>query len=241
MPEEINRVVTDHLSSLLFVPTAAALANLSREGVAQESALVVGDVMYDAALFYARQAAASVSPLARLGIEDRAYVLATVHRAENTDAPERLAAVFDGLARIAGGVPVVVPLHPRTRKALCELPAGTLAARSLRLIEPVGYLEMVVLEKHARLIVTDSGGVQKEAFFHGVPCVTLRGETEWVELVESGWNELVFPRSADDVYEGVRQALSRAIPSERPELYGRGEAAQKIADALSRRSPKYTA
>jgi UDP-GlcNAc3NAcA epimerase len=236
MPEEINRVVTDHLSSLLFAPTEAAIANLSREGIAGPRVLVVGDVMYDAALFYARLAALAESPLLQLGLEPHAYLLATIHRAENTDDPERLAAVFGGLARIAREVPVVVPLHPRTRKMLGVLSGADAATRELRLIEPVSYLSMVLLEKHARLIVTDSGGVQKEAFFHGVPCVTLRGETEWVELVQSGWNELVLPRSAEDVHDAVRRALARTAPIAQPEFYGKGKAAEEIAEALVSRS-----
>jgi UDP-GlcNAc3NAcA epimerase len=232
MPEEINRVVTDHLSRLLFAPTDAAVANLSREGIAGCSVLMVGDVMYDAALFYSRHAAKGESPALNLGIEPKAYVLATIHRAENTDDAERLAAVFGGLARLAAEMPVVVPLHPRTRKALSALPGGMVATQALSLIEPVGYLDMLLLEKNARLIVTDSGGVQKEAFFHGVPCVTLRGETEWVELVQSGWNELVFPVSAEHVHQGAHRALARAVPIERPQFYGRGRAAEEITDAL---------
>ena len=232
MPEEINRLVTDHLSSLLFAPTNAAVANLSREGIAGDSVLMVGDVMYDAALFYSHHSATGESPVLGLGIEPKAYVLATIHRAENTDDPERLAAVFGGLARLADEVPIVVPLHPRTKKALSGLPGGTVATQALRLIEPVGYLDMMLLEKNARLIVTDSGGVQKEAFFHGVPCITLRSETEWVELVQSGWNELVFPISAEHVHQGVRRALARAVPPERSQFYGRGKAAEEIADAL---------
>jgi UDP-GlcNAc3NAcA epimerase len=236
MPEEINRVVTDHLSCLLFAPTDAAVENLSREGIAGCRVLMVGDVMYDAALFYSRHAAKGESPALNLGIEPKAYVLATIHRAENTDDAGRLAAVFGGLARLAAEVPVVVPLHPRTRKALSALPGGMVATQALSLIEPVGYLDMLLLEKNARLIVTDSGGVQKEAFFHGVPCVTLRGETEWVELVQSGWNELVFPVSAEHVHQGAHRALARAVPIERPQFYGRGRAAEEIADALLNRT-----
>lgn len=236
MPEEINRVVTDHLSSLLFAPTDAAVANLSREGIAGRRVLKVGDVMYDAALFYSQHAAMGELSMLVLGNEPKAYVLATIHRAENTDDPERLAAVFGGLARLAAEVPVVVPLHPRTRKALSALGKETIAAQALSLIEPVGYLDMVLLEKNARLIVTDSGGVQKEAFFHGVPCVTLRGETEWVELVRSGWNELVFPSSAEHVYQAAHLALARAVPFERPQFYGRGRAAEEIVDALIART-----
>ena len=232
MPEEVNRVVTDHVSDLLFAPTETAVANLMREGIAASSVRMVGDVMYDAALFYGGQAEQRGAVSQSFGLEAQGYVLATIHRAENTDDPERLAAVFGGLSRLSADLPVIIPLHPRTRKALLNVPEGAGAARALNLVEPVGYLDMVLLEKNARLIVTDSGGVQKEAFFHGIPCVTLRSETEWVELVEAGWNTLVFPASAKAVHEGLRDALARTPPAERPEFYGRGRTAEEIVEEL---------
>jgi UDP-GlcNAc3NAcA epimerase len=232
MPEEINRVVTDQLSDLLFAPTRVAVENLNREGMASDRIRLVGDVMYDAALFYARQAETQSSALRMLGLTPGRYVLSTIHRAENTDDPQRLAAVFGGLTRLALDLPVVMPLHPRTRKALAVLSAGDETSKSLRLIEPVGYLDMTMLEKHARVIVTDSGGVQKEAFFHGVPCVTLRYETEWVELVQSGWNQLVPPWSEKEVYMGILGVLEKSVPSEKGQFYGDGCAAEAVVRAL---------
>jgi UDP-GlcNAc3NAcA epimerase len=232
MPEEINRVVTDQLSDLLFAPTRVAVENLNREGMASDRIRLVGDVIYDVALFYARQAETQSSALRMLGLTPGRYVLSTIHRAENTDDPQRLAAVFGGLTRLAVGLPVVMPLHPRTRKALAVLSAGDETSKSLRLIEPVGYLDMTMLEKHARVIVTDSGGVKKEAFFHGVPCVTLRYETEWVELVQSGWNQLVPPWSEKEVYMGILGVLEKSVPSEKGQFYGDGCAAEAVVRAL---------
>jgi len=187
MPEEINRILTDHISDLLFCPTETAVENLAREGITRGVHLV-GDVMYDAALQYLELAERKSPILEQLGLQPRSYALATIHRAENTDDPTRLAGILEGLRRVhSSGVPVVMPLHPRTRRALER---NHLSPDGIRILEPVSYLDMLVLEKHARVILTDSGGVQKEAFFFRVPCVTLRQETEWVETVETGWNAL---------------------------------------------------
>lgn len=234
MPEEINRVLTDHASDLLFAPTEAAVTNLRREGIPAERILLVGDVMYDAALYYGDRAGQRSRILVRLGLQPKGYVLATIHRAENTDDPARLAAIFGGLVGVAGQIRVVLPLHPRTGNALAEAHMLDTLPPRLQLIEPVGYLDMVMLEKHARLIVTDSGGVQKEAYFHSVPCVTLRTETEWVELVELGWNRLVAPTCPDAVAGSILAAL-QAAAAERPhpELYGHGRAAEAIVAALA--------
>jgi len=232
MPEETNRVVADHVSSLLFAPTETAVANLQREGVDRARVHMVGDVMYDASLHYAAKAESESRVLEGLGLPHGGYVLATIHRAENTDDPQRLTAIFQALRSVAEDIPVVLPLHPRTRKALAGA-TGLSADGGLRFIDPVGYLDMTMLERHARLVATDSGGVQKEAYFHGVPCVTLRTETEWVELVERGWNHLAAPESAAKVLQGLRAALERALPKERPELYGGGKAAGKIVQVLS--------
>jgi UDP-GlcNAc3NAcA epimerase len=231
MPEEINRVVTDHLADLLFAPTETAVANLRREGVAEAHIHRVGDVMYDAALHYGALATERSRILETLGLESKSYVLATVHRAENTDNGGRLQAIFEGLALGAPALPILIPLHPRTRVALlreglmARLPAG------FRLIEPVGFFDMVVLEQHARLIATDSGGVQKEAFFYRVPCVTLRTETEWTELVALGWNRLVPPESAELVAAGVQRALSTTEGRD-GSPYGEGDAAHRIVELL---------
>jgi len=230
MPEEINRVLTDHAADLLFAPTPMAVENLRREGLPEEQVRWVGDVMYDAALHFGQLAHRVSTVLRRLGLEPQNYILATVHRAENTDDPARLEAVFEGLALVARELPVVLPLHPRTRKALERHGWLERARERLRLIEPVGYLDMVELEKNARLIATDSGGVQKEAYFFGVPCVTLREETEWVELVEAGWNFLVPPRNARAVAHSIYTHLdARGRPVG---VYGDGRAAERIVSEL---------
>ncbi|MEM1115315.1 MAG: UDP-N-acetylglucosamine 2-epimerase (non-hydrolyzing) [Bacteroidota bacterium] len=231
MPEEVNRVLTDHASDLLFAPTEAAVENLQREGIPAERIRLVGDVMFDAALHFGQKADAESDVLDRLGVERGAYVLATVHRAENTDDPERLTAIFGGLAAVSEAVHVVLPLHPRTRKALEAAGRYKVVCEALDVIEPVGYLDMVMLERHARLIATDSGGVQKEAFFHRVPCVTLRDETEWVELVEAGWNTLCPPASPEAVAGAVQRGMGRP-PDSAPDLHGDGQAAWSILQGM---------
>ena len=231
MPEEVNRVLCDHASDLLFAPTQAAVENLRREGLPETAIHQVGDVMYDAALYYRGKAEVQSRIVDKLGLVPKGYILATVHRAENTDDPERLRAIFDGLASVTD-IPVVVPLHPRTRAALERNGLLEQAARSTHLLEPVGYLDMVMLEQNAALIATDSGGVQKEAFFYRVHCVTLREETEWVELVSLGWNEVVAPLSAEAVADGIRTAL-KAPPGVERSVYGDGHAANRIVRWLT--------
>jgi UDP-GlcNAc3NAcA epimerase len=232
MPEEMNRVVADHLSDILFAPTESAVRNLTREGIVTDQIRLVGDVMYDVALHYGKKAEVSSDVLSRLSLNARKYVLATVHRAENTDDPARLTAIFRALSKVAGQIPVVIALHPRTRESLEKLKDRVVFSAGLLVIDPVGYLDMAMLEKQARLIVTDSGGVQKEAFFHGVLCVTLRSETEWVELVQSGWNLLVPPQDEKDVYTRVMEVLERGLPSEKGQFYGDGHAAEAIVEIL---------
>ena len=235
MPEEINRIVTDHVASLLFAPTPTAMAHLAREGVARAQCHLVGDVMYDSVLHLAPRASERSEALARERLQPGSYVLATVHRAENTDSPERLGHILAGLAAVASEVPVVLPLHPRTRAILSEQGPGPERAPGLRLIDPVGYLDMLALERGAKLVVTDSGGVQKEAFFQRVPCLTLRHETEWTELVEAGWNRLVPPVSAEAVEAALREALARARPGEPAQaMYGGGAAGEAIARLIAR-------
>ncbi|OPZ82103.1 MAG: UDP-2,3-diacetamido-2,3-dideoxy-D-glucuronate 2-epimerase [bacterium ADurb.Bin429] len=239
MPEELNRILTDHASALLFAPTETAVANLRREGITSERIVLIGDIMYDAARHFGAVAARDSRILAQLDLSPGGYALATIHRAENTDDPKRLHAIFAGLKAVAEDAAVVLPLHPRTRK--CLLDAGLLddVAGCLRLIEPVGYLDMVMLERSARLVVTDSGGVQKEAFFHGVPCVTLRDETEWTELVDCGWNRLLPPVSANAVRDGLRAALSAPPPPSPPDgLYGGGQAAVRVVPCLRAFRPR---
>jgi UDP-N-acetylglucosamine 2-epimerase len=227
MPEEQNRVVTDHLSRVLLCPTGTAVANLAAEGV-RSGVHQVGDVMYDACLMFAPAARERAAPAA-FGVEPGQYVLVTVHRAAATDTPEALSALAAVLEAV--DEPAVFPVHPRTRHRLQA--AGMwerLEARpGLRLTPPVGYLDFTSLLVHARVVMTDSGGVQKEAYFHGVPCVTLRDSTEWVETVEGGFNRLV---GLDP--ERARAALhAPAPPAERPEHYGNGHAADRIARILT--------
>lgn len=235
MPEEINRVVTDHLAALLFAPTDIAVSNLRKEGIPEDRIHHVGDVMLDAARHFGAQAALRSNILERLGLAPGAYVLATLHRAENTDDPRRFLAVLEGLAAASECLPVVFPVHPRTRAAITSVEPRSNHCSRLQLIEPVGYLDMLMLERHARVIATDSGGVQKEAYFHAVPCVTLRAETEWVDLVEQGWNRLAPPVSGDAVRAAILDAINDGAPAERPDLslYGNGEASARIADVLA--------
>jgi len=231
MPEEINRVLADHTSDLLFAPTETAVDNLRREGLPAERIQLVGDVMYDAALYYGAQAMASSSILEQLNMKPKEYILATVHRAENTDDPVRLRAIFDGLMQVATECSVVLPLHPRTSQALEREGLLVEATRVLQIIPPVGYLDMVLLEKNARLVATDSGGVPKEAYFYEVPSVIFRQETEWVELVEMGWASLVEPLSTKDIGEAVRKLLAASRSSQR-NPYGHGRAAEKIVSLM---------
>ena len=188
MPEEHNRVVSDHLSDLLFCPTQTAVNNLAGEGITK-GVHYVGDVMYDSVLYNIHLAEKRSHILKKCNLEPKHYALATVHRAENTDDYERLRSIFHALDRIAkDGLPVIVPLHPRTRK---QKESSSAPLNSVQLIDPVSYLDMLVLERQAKVILTDSGGVQKEAYWFDVPCITLRNETEWLEAVESGWNTVV--------------------------------------------------
>lgn len=231
MPEEVNRILTDRISHRLFTPTQAATANLQLEGYAADKIMEVGDVMYDVALHHGARVQAGTGLMARLGLQEKAYVLATIHRAENTDHPQRLASIVDALIATAQTLSVVWPLHPRTRAVLQQAGRLDALANAVHLIEPVGYLDMVQLEKFAALIATDSGGVQKEAFFYRVPCVTLRDEIEWVELVDAGWNRLAPPVDG----KSVEQALQGALGSQGREVqpYGMGNAAGGIVCALA--------
>lgn len=231
MPEEINRILTDRISRWLFTPTRTASHNLRREGVAPEHIIEVGDVMYDVALHHGARVQAGTGLMARLGLQEKGYVLATIHRAENTDHPQRLSAIVDALTATARSLPVVWPLHPRTRAVLQKAGRLDALAKAVHLIDPVGYLDMVQLEKFAALIATDSGGVQKEAFFYRVPCVTLRDETEWVELVDAGWNRLVPPMDTIGVTVAIQAALDSRGQAVQP--YGAGDAAILIAAELA--------
>jgi UDP-GlcNAc3NAcA epimerase len=223
MPEERNRIVADHLSDLLLAPTPVAMANLAREGLA-ERAVEVGDVMVDAMASALPRAADALPSEAR---RQPGYVLLTMHRPANVDDPARLGA---WLAAAAAAAPVLFPIHPRTRSVLEQ--ARVAVPDGVTVIDPVGYLAMIALEHEARVIATDSGGVQKEAYLAGVPCVTIRSETEWVETVDAGWNRLA-PNPSDLAPAlAAAAAFDRATP--RPALYGDGHAAGRIVDALER-------
>ncbi len=232
MPEEHNRVLVDHCADLLFCPTQTAVDLLASEGITHNVHLV-GDTMYDAVLQFVELARRQSTILATLALEPKQYLLATVHRPYNTDEPENLQRILQ--AFLALDEPVIFPVHPRTRKKISELGLGipqftdTRQVSNLTLIEPVGYLDMLVLEQNARLILTDSGGIQKEAFFFAVPCVTLRPETEWVETVATGWNVLV----ATDPAKIVDTVTSQRWPAGTPAMiFGSGHAAEAIITIL---------
>ena len=222
MPEEINRVLTDHLSRWLFTPTPAAREHLIGEGVNANQIYEVGDVMMDAHRHFST-AASRLS----LDVPER-YVLATIHRAENTDHRQRLQAIVEGLEQLSDQIPVCLPQHPRTARVLQE--AG-LSWNRVRVLPPQGYLEMLALEQRSELIVTDSGGVQKEAYMCSVPCLTLRDETEWNELVDTGWNRLCPPASGAQIVAAALQCLGSK--GQQVELFGDGRAADRIAQILS--------
>jgi UDP-N-acetylglucosamine 2-epimerase len=276
MPEEINRVLTDHASNVLFCPTETAIENLRREGftnIVNDGHLVsdslipypvslnppfvanIGDVMYDSVLYNLKLAEKRSDILKRLHLfsndlsvphnpysvtplpnKSKGYALATIHRASNTDDPERLRSIFQALNEIARSVmPVIIPLHPRTRNALSALPRNPLSSTpdSLILIDPVSYLDMLLLEKNAKLILTDSGGVQKEAFILKVPCITLREETEWVETVEAGWNVLLVGADKERIMEAVDHfAPEKCAEAQERDLYGDGHASERIVGVL---------
>lgn len=226
MPEEHNRVLTDHCSDLLFCPTESSAGQLRGEGVTS-GVHVVGDVMYDAALQFAAVARERSTIHQRLALLPKQYALATLHRPYTVDDPARLNQVLDALERL--GLPVIFPVHPRTRAKLAgsrDLAGGE--GSSLRLIDPVGYLDMLALEQGAALILTDSGGVQKEAYFFATPCVTLRPETEWVETVTAGWNRLAWG-GAEAVLAAVRRPWPTGAP---PPIFGDGRASEKILAIL---------
>lgn len=228
MPEEINRVVADHLSDLLLCPSEAAIANLSLEGITRNVHLV-GDVMLDAINWARpRSAGAGAALLDRLGLKEGQYLVATLHRSENTDDCARFTGILEAFNSL--DEPVIFPVHPRAQKIIGEI--GFRPRPGLHLIDPVGYLEMVALVGAARLVLTDSGGLQKEAYWLGVPCLTMRHETEWVETVEAGWNVLVGP-DPETIAQTVR---SFTPPHSRPALYGDGTAAEKCVDLIGLKS-----
>ena len=220
MPEEINRVLTDHVSDLLFAPTKAEVKSLLAEGIHDKKIHLVGDVTQDAAIFYADRAVKpDVAP-------DKPFVLATVHRAENTDDPARLDEIFKALSEISRKLSVVLPIHPRTRQKIAEADIKVPSNSALHLVNPVGYLEMIWLLKHCKLVMTDSGGLQKEAYFFKKPCIILRDGTEWVELVKAGVNVLA-GTSTQTILSAFEQIIVNQLKFT-PGLYGSGKASEKI-------------
>ena len=226
MPEEVNRILADRVASLLFCPTEAAVDNLKNEGVLS-GVSNVGDVMYDVAVYYKYRCAKNGEILKRIGVTQGEFALATCHRSENTDDPLRLREICQGLADVAEHMDVVLPLHPRTRRLLSDGGLKPLLGR-VRMVDPLSFMEMLALEQSARVVITDSGGVQKEAFFYGVPCVTMRDETEWVETVQLQWNRLVgASRSL------IASAAILAVPGVSGlSPYGDGRAAQRIVETI---------
>jgi UDP-GlcNAc3NAcA epimerase len=226
MPEEINRILTDRISDLLFCPTSTAVTNLLREGYGDLPIKICknGDVMQDAAIYYAAKAELKSDILKQINLPS--FVLATIHRQENTDSPENLRNIVAGLNDINSKIPVIVPIHPRTRKILAQMKL----VPKFKMIEPVGYFDMIILLKHCDLVITDSGGVQKEAFFFGKHCITLREQTEWVELVENGYNILVGSNS-----HKLEFAFANLISKSSDfslDLYGKGHAAERAAEEI---------
>jgi UDP-GlcNAc3NAcA epimerase len=240
MPEETNRVVTDHLAKILFCPTRQSVENLHKEGIMDgEERLVkrVGDVMYDSILYYSTAADKTftiLNDLNRLTTHDSRltnYYLATLHRAENTDDPKKLKSILTALDRIGKETPVILPLHPRTRKMINTWELRVNESR-VRMIDPVSYLDMIALSRHARVILTDSGGLQKEAYWLGIPCVTLRQETEWVETVRSGWNVLT-GTDVKKITEAVRHWQGRELPKKGTGRFGDGRAGERIVRVIA--------
>jgi UDP-GlcNAc3NAcA epimerase len=227
MPEEHNRVLTDHCADLLFCPTQTAMENLAKEGI-QKGIHLVGDTMYDAVLIFGQFAEQRSNILTTLAIQPQGYLLATIHRAYNTDNPEVLSSILSAFQQVDDII--IFPIHPRTLHAVNI--AHLTIPDNVRLINPIGYLDMLVLEKNARIILTDSGGMQKEAYFFKVPCLTLRSETEWVETVEFGWNQLIGP-DPDLINVAIQKHV---IPkTNAPHLFGDGQASWKIVSILKKK------
>lgn len=230
MPEEINRILTDRISDILFCPTEAAVKNLEREGFRNFKCRIVknGDVMYDAAMFYAKKSAAKSKIIKRLELENKPFVLTTIHREENTNNLENLESIINGLNKISGETAVVFPAHPRTQKILKK--------EKLRLnfkpVDPVGYFDMIELLKHCSLVITDSGGLQKEAFFFKKFCITVREQTEWIELVENGFN-VVAGTKGGKIYNYYKSLIGKKADFKK-NLYGKGDAGKKMVAALEK-------
>ena len=252
MPEEINRIVCDHCSTLLFTPTLAGVENLKREGfpIGNEPPFTIdnpkvyhcGDIMYDNSLHFAEVAESKTDILQRLDLLEKPFILATIHRDSNTDQPERLNAIFDAILRLSEEIRIVLPLHPRTAKLLkTNLPKEKqeqlYSAKGITILPPVSFIEIVALERHAQLVVTDSGGVQKEAYFFKKPCIILRPETEWVEIVETG-NAILTDANKGRILQAWKHFKGNP-PRQFPEIFGDGKAAEFMLEKMIECSKKH--
>src|ERR1700733_810764 len=234
MPEEINRILTDQCADFLFTPTKNATTQLIKEGIVEGKIQQTGDVMHDVFLHYQKKALKQSRIIEYLNIQPKNFVLASVHRAENTDNPQILKEIIFALIAIGKIKPVIFPVHPRTKKVLQEQNLLDLAKKELFLLEPTGYFDMLRLESHAEVILTDSGGVQKEAYFSQTPCITLRNETEWTELIDHGFNKLT-PLKQESIVKTYQRTLEET-PNWNNTLYGNGDSARQIIALLA--SPK---
>ncbi len=228
MPEEINRILTDRISDWLFCPTDAAIQNLAREGFEHIDAKIikVGDVMEDAAIYYAKKASEKSTIISQLHLQHKQFVLATIHRAENTDNAENLKNIIAALNEINKSHPVIVPLHPRTKKIIAQQALVT----HFTIIDPVGYFDMITLLQNCSLVITDSGGLQKEAFFFQKYCITTREQTEWVELIENGYN-VIAGTETEKIIALAKSTLKKPFPTVK-NLYGNGKACENICKTL---------
>ena len=245
MPEEINRIVCDHCSTLLFSPTLAGVENLKREGFPMDNdgpytidnprVYHCGDIMYDNSLYFAEIAEQKTDILQRLELAGKPFILSTIHRDSNTDQPKRLTAIFDAILKLSEEYPVVLPLHPRTSKLLkinltAEKQAQIFSSPNIKIIPPVSFLEIIALERHAQLVITDSGGVQKESYFFKKPCIILRPETEWVEIVQTG-NAILTDADKSRIMEAWQHFKSNP-PTLFPEIFGDGHAAEFMLEQM---------
>ncbi|WP_158737175.1 non-hydrolyzing UDP-N-acetylglucosamine 2-epimerase [Alteribacillus sp. YIM 98480] len=234
MPEEINRVLTDHMSTLLFCPTQTAVENLEKEGIRNE-VYMTGDIMYDAILHYKSIALHQSNICARLNIKPKNYYLVTVHRAENTDDPHRLRTLLKVLTQLNENI--VFPLHPRTKQRIKHWNLlDLLSSKNIKVIEPINYFDMLTVESHAKAILTDSGGVQKEAYMLRTPCITLRDETEWIETVQAGWNHVTGVSDSQTILDVVRKTI---VPKAYPNLFGNGDTSETIYKILCKKTGKH--
>lgn len=233
MPEEINRILTDHCSDILFCPTENAVKNLLGEGIPSERIKMVGDIMFDACLYYKGflNNAENLSSPFNYSSED--YCLVTIHRAENTDDPQRIKNILYSLIEISKDIQIIFPVHPRTMQYIQKNVGKDFSKERLKFITPVGYKEMLILLKDAKMVMTDSGGLQKEAYFFEKPCITLRDETEWVELVENGYNFLCSPENPDKIFSTYSKVRTMDIKFNKY-LYGSGDTALKIGEVIQK-------